>query len=116
MLLKLFEITNVTWFSDLEEYFVNGVIIVELDESESFLFAGVFVGEPCHLSHGPELGEVAPDLVILNVLLEAAQKQLLDGRTGLGLMSELFTWGSPFGFNLKTRKILLKLYFLFCTP
>ena len=61
----------------LLDAFVDSVVIVELDESESAFLPRFFLRQARHVDDVPELREIRLQIVVLDVVFEAADEDLL---------------------------------------
>ena len=89
------------------------VVVVEFDEAEAALFARVLLGQPGDVGDGAELGEVLPEVLVLDVLLDPADKDLLDRLAGLRLAAVLAGSGAlclnlRYKFNIDVSYMMLR--------
>jgi len=61
-----------------EDNLVNGIVIFKLDKSKAPLLASVFLSDNVHVDDGAKLLEVLPQIIFLDLFLEASKKDLLD--------------------------------------
>ena len=78
----------------LEHDLVDRIVVVELDEREAALLAGVLLGYNIYIGDRAELLEVLLQVVLLHVLLQATQEDLLHGRLSLRLARVLARHGA----------------------